>query len=342
MHLDPSIPPMQLLDRIGPDAPHSESISVAKAVEYCRGLATSHYENFSVLTSLVPPDLRDDFAAVYAFCRWADDLGDETGLDEAARARSLDLLAWWRAQLRECFASIASQAPPSNPTTSPPPPRHPVFIALASTARKHAASGLSAKPFDDLISAFEQDQRITRYRTWDQLCDYCTRSANPVGRIVLMLGGYAPPEINPANHERFRLSDMTCTALQLVNFWQDVRRDLVERDRIYLPLDECSLTPGLLRKWLDQPADSVSRVTFIRAVRPLLERTAAMFQDSRDLPRMLDGRIGPVVWLFGAGGRAIAEAIEHRGCTTLWNRPKLSKAEKALLVAQAWWLKRFW
>lgn len=328
MTLDPATPPLQLLDRIGPDAPPAPTLSTEEALAYCHGLATSHYENFSVLTSLVPTDLRDDFAAVYAFCRWADDLGDETGSDDAARAHSLTLLNWWRTSLQHCFDPAG------------PHPSHPVFVALRNTAQRHAAHGLTAKPFDDLISAFEQDQRITRYQTWDQVLDYCTRSADPVGRIVLMLGGYAPPDLNPDNAERYRLGDLTCSALQLINFWQDVRRDLLERDRIYLPLADTGLTAETLRDWLNRPNDPAARVPYIHALRPLVERTNAMFTEAQSLHKLLDNRIGPVVWLFGAGGRAIASAVERQGCTTLWHRPKLSKVEKALLVGRAWWMKK--
>jgi squalene synthase HpnC len=320
---------MELLPVVGPDASEFTPPTAAEAVEYCRGLATSHYENFSVLTSLVPVGLRDDFAAVYAFCRWADDLGDETGSDEAARARSVELLEWWKRETVACFA-----------LEDEPPPRHPVFVALRETARRHAAHGLSAKPFLDLIDAFAQDQRVRAYETWDQCVDYCTRSANPVGRIVLMLAGYAPPEIDAANAERFAMSDATCTALQLINFWQDVRRDLVERDRVYLPSRDTGISPELLGEWLDRGDDAHARVRYIRAVRPLVERTRGLFAEGRPLPRQLNPGIAPVVWLFGAGGEAIVRAVERMGCATLWQRPRLGKLTKAGLVARAWMMSR--
>src|SRR5690606_26591227 len=139
---------------------------------------TSHYENFSVLSRLVPERLREDFAAVYAYCRWSDDLGDETGADDAARERSLELLAWWRGQLQACVRAARGGAGA--------PPRHPVFITLAETIRRHE---LPDEPFHHLIDAFEQDQRVRRYETWEQVLHYCTRSADPVGRIVLGLDG---------------------------------------------------------------------------------------------------------------------------------------------------------
>lgn len=329
--------PMEDLARWGPGAaPDAPAMGRAEALAYVRGLATSHYENFSVLSRLVPEDLRDDFAAVYAFCRWADDLGDETGSDEAARARSLELLAWWRGELDACFAHAAGGA-----GVGGSPPRHPVFITLAETARKR---GLHAKPFRDLISAFEQDQRVTRYETWDEVVDYCTRSADPVGRIVLGLAGHGDGSgagSREGDAERIAMSDATCTALQLTNFWQDVRRDLIERDRVYLPRAETGLDAQTLRAWLDTPDDPGARVRYIRAVRPLVARTRALFERGRPLARTLDRRIGPVVGLFGAGGESVLRAVERVGCATLWTRPTLGKGRKAALLARAWGAARF-
>jgi squalene synthase HpnC len=318
--LNAATPPIQLLSQLGPDAPGgSPVLSPDQAGRYCRELALSHYENFSVLSRLVPERLRPDFAAVYSFCRWSDDLADETGPTAADRERSLRLLAWWRSGLTRCF----SDSPPE-------PDTHPVYIALRQMRTRHPA--LSDKPFHDLIDAFVQDQHVTRYASWDQCVDYCTRSANSVGRIVLALGGYGD---TPANAERYRLSDATCTALQLINFWQDVRRDLLERDRIYLPLPELGINASDLRAWADRPDDPGVRVPYIRAVRPLVDRTSELFDLGRPLPRMLDRELGPVVWLFGAGGEAILRSVEAIGCATLWQRPSLSPITKGLLLARA-------
>ncbi len=346
--LDPRTPPIDLLRLIGPEwersSPDLLVPTLDESIAYCRGLATSHYENFSVLSALVPLHLRDDFAAVYAFCRWSDDLGDETGNTPEARQRSERLLLWWSDELRSCF----SHAHPASDIPNPTSPTHPVFIALRATAFRH--KHLTAKPFEDLIAAFVQDQTLGTpefpYQTWDQLLDYCSRSANPVGRIVLTLGGYAPPEVDPANADRYAMSDATCTALQLINFWQDVRRDLLERDRIYIPTlgpdgTPIGLTRERLRGWLDQPNDPRARVPFIRGLRPLVDETAALFDKGRPLPATLDGGIGPVVWLFGAGGDAILRAVRGLGCATLWNRPRLASSEKALLVGRAWLRTKF-
>ncbi|MBC7833792.1 MAG: squalene synthase HpnC [Phycisphaerales bacterium] len=310
--IDPRTPPVKLLERFGPS--QSESISPEGALRYCRALARSHYENFSVLTGLVPQRLRDDFAAVYAFCRWSDDLGDELGGSDEARTRASELLAWWRGQLDACARGES---------------RHPVYVALQSTIRRH---GLPLKPFADLIAAFVQDQEVTRYQTFEQLIEYCARSADPVGRIVLHLGGY-PDE--SANADRYRMSDATCTALQLTNFWQDVRRDLFERGRVYIPEALTGLSPESLRDFADRGSESSVRLGFIRSLRPLVARTWELFEIGRPLPRTLTRDIAPVVWLFGAGGRSVLEAVERCGCTTLWHRPRLKAMTKAGLLFRA-------
>lgn len=299
--------------------PADPPLSVDEARRQVRALASSHYENFSVLSSLVPPGLRDDFAAVYAYCRCSDDLADETGSDDAARLRSLDLLADWRRQLSACFAFARRE--------SDQPPRHPVFIALADTIRRRE---LAESPFHHLLDAFEQDQRQTRYRTWDELLHYCTRSADPVGRIVLMLAGRRLDD--PASADLIRMSDATCTALQLTNFWQDVRRDLVNRDRIYIPVQDTGVTDTMLRDWLIRPDDPAARVPFIRALRPLVERTRSLFEIGRPLPRALGGPLSPVIWLFGAGGESVLRSVERIGCATLWQRPRLTASRKLSLM----------
>jgi len=310
-----------LLDRFGPGS-SGAPVSPDEARRYVRGLADSHYENFSVLSRLVPERLRDDFAAVYAYCRWSDDLGDETGTGDSARARSLELLGWWRGELRKCFAR--AERPEADGSG------HPVFVALEATVRRHR---LAIAPFEHLIDAFEQDQRVTRYQTWEEVCDYCTRSADPVGRIVLALDGHG--DWCGRDAELTAMSDATCTALQLTNFWQDVRRDLSDRDRVYLPERETGINGATLREWAQRADDPAARVPYIRAVRPLVERTRALFVKGRPLPRALGDEMSPVVWLFGAGGEAVLSAVERIGCATLWRRPRLAKWKKASLVLAA-------
>src|SRR5438874_8506940 len=182
--------------------------SEAEAQQYTHWLATHHYENFHVASWMLPKHLRSHFYNVYAYCRWADDLGDEVG----DTARALELLDWWENELNLCYEGR---------------PSHPVFIALAPTIR---AFDIPAQPFRDLLAAFRHDQTVHRYPTWQDVLGYCRYSANPVGRLVLYLCGYR-------DAERQALSDFTCTALQLVNFWQDVSLDY-EKGRIYLPLQD--------------------------------------------------------------------------------------------------------
>lgn len=317
--LDPAAPVLKTLAWYGPIT-SSPAPSGDSAVDYCRGLALSHYENFSVLSALVPERLRDDFAAVYAFCRWSDDLGDETGKTDLARAQSCALLGWWEDQLHMCFDGYAE---------------HPVMVALRGVIERRA---VPKQPFLDLIDAFRQDQFVSRYQTWDQLLDYCRRSANPVGRLVLHLAGY--PD-TPANAHLYRMSDATCSALQLANFWQDVRRDLLDRDRVYLPLADTGLADADLSRWLLMEDDPAARVPYIRAMHPLVEKTWALFEEGRPLPSLLDPSIRPVVWLFGAGGRSLLSRVDAIGCATLWQRPTLSNFAKGSLVARAWLMAKF-
>src|SRR5882757_4301160 len=182
--------------------------SEAEAQEYCERLARSHYENFSVASWFLPARLRQDFFNVYAYCRISDDLGDEVG-DTAA---SLQLLDEWEAELNACYKGH---------------PRHPVFVALSETVRKFE---IPKQEFADLLTAFRKDQKVTRFPIFQDLLGYCRYSANPVGHLVLYLGGYS-------DHERQELSDYTCTALQLANFWQDVTLDYA-KGRVYLPLED--------------------------------------------------------------------------------------------------------
>lgn len=321
--LDPTRPIVEQLHAAQADGPHVDAGGdVAGAIAYCRRLARTHEENFPVLTALVPRDWRDDFAAVYAFCRWADDLADETGAGPRAHERSLALLAWWREELEACFAGRA---------------RHPVFVALRASAEHRE---LPKRAFLDLIAAFEQDQRVTRYASWEGLLGYCQRSADPVGRLVLSIG-IAPERRTPADgwDKIVRASDAVCTALQLTNFWQDVRRDWLDRDRVYLPTDETGLDDATLRGWLDRASDAGVRERYAEAIRPLLSRTRAMFEDGRSILALLRAHghdsLVPIVRLFIEGGERTLGLVE-REPGTLWARPRLSKPARASMVVRAW------
>ena len=320
--LDPGAAVMRTLESFGPSG-SSRAVTYEESIAYCRGLAAAHYENFPVLTRLVPKPLRDPFAAVYAYCRWSDDLADdpvrELG-DEAGRARSLELLLWWRGELDRCAAGHAA---------------HPVFVALRPVLVER---GLSPVPFHRLLDAFEQDQRVTRYRSWDELLGYCRGSADPVGRIVLALGGVGDGDDAAGFDEMYRMSDATCTALQLANFWQDARRDLIDRDRVYMPQDETGLSAEDLRTMLDAPDDE-GRERFACALEPLMVRTESLFAQGRSLPRAMRSTpatpLAPVVWAFGAAGRSLCASIRRGNCMTLWERSVVSKRTKASLVLRA-------
>ncbi|MHC4427656.1 MAG: squalene/phytoene synthase family protein, partial [Planctomycetota bacterium] len=211
-------------------------------------------------------------------------------------------------------------------------PRHPVFIALEPTVRRHE---LPVKPFDDLIRAFEQDQTVTRYETWDELVGYCRLSADPVGRLVLMIAG------EPRTDEVFALSDAICTGLQLTNHWQDIRRDITERDRIYVPRElyrSIDDFEGRLVKTADR-GFAPDREFFglsRKVVEQCVERTWPLFETGRGLLERIGPATRPFVWLFLAGGCYVLRSIERWNYETVLYRPKLSRIAKTLLVTRAW------
>jgi squalene synthase HpnC len=287
------------LDRFGPDASYCPTRE--EALAYCAHLTATHYENFSVVTWLTPRELRPHFQSVYSFCRWSDDLGDEVG----DRTRSRELLAWWRGELRDLYAGRT---------------RHPVMSALAETVAEFA---IPIDPFDALISAFEQDQDVTEYETYPQLLDYCSRSANPVGHLVLYLGRVYNPE-------NARLADATCTGLQLANFWQDVARDL-DIGRIYLPRED--------RDGFGYPIEDLRAKRFTPAFARLLEfevdRARSLLIAGRPLVARMPRRLAVDVDLFNRGGLAILNRIVGQGYDVLSRRPALSKWTKVVLLVRA-------
>jgi squalene synthase HpnC len=253
------------------------------------------------VTRLLPPRLRPHFHALYAYCRWADDLADEVH----DPAWSMHLLDAWERELIACYDGK---------------PRHPVMVALRETVLE---CDIPAQPFQDLITAFRRDQTIHRYETLDDLFDYCRYSANPVGRLVLYACGYRSPQLQ-------QLSDKTCTALQLTNFWQDVRRDYA-MGRIYIPrasmarrgvteLEICTLecTPG-----------------FRSLMRDLIAKTRELFEQGLSLASLVDGHLSIDVELFSRGGMEILRLIERQNYDTLSRRPQLGGSEMTLLVASA-------
>lgn len=270
----------------------------AEALEYTRWLATHHYENFHVVSLLLPKELHQDFYNIYAYCRWADDLGDEIG----DPAESLRLLAWWRDELQALYAGKAC---------------HPVFIALRKTVDRYR---IPIEPFDRLIRAFEQDQTITRYENMGGVLDYCVNSANPVGHLVLYLCGYR-------DIERQRLSDYTCTALQLANHWQDVTVDLA-RDRVYLPLD-------LFRKYGYTVAELKALVfdsRFEALMREAVDVAQDLFEKGLPLIATVNRRLALDLELFSRGGMKILDKIRAQSYNVLAKRPHISKAERVTIM----------
>ncbi len=272
--------------------------TIREAEAYTRWLAAHHYENFHVVTFLLPKPLHQDFYNLYAYCRWADDLGDEIG----DPAESIRLLGWWGEELEAMYNGRAS---------------HPVFVALRRTAERRE---LPKQPLADLLRAFVQDQTVKRYRTYEALFEYCRYSANPVGRLVLWLGGYR-------DQERQALSDRTCTALQLANFWQDVSVDL-EKDRVYLPLE------AIERHGYSLEELRARRFTpaFRAVMREAVELARRLFLEGLPLARMVDRRMALDVELFSRGGLRILEKIERQGYDVLRRRPAISRAERVRML----------
>ena len=272
-----------------------------EAQEYTKWLATHHYENFNVVSWLLPKELHQHFYNVYAYCRWADDLGDEI----PSKDRALELLGWWETQLDACYEGR---------------PAHPVFVALRETV---LAKDVPKQPFADLLKAFRQDQVVKRYRTWDAVLNYCLYSANPVGRLVLYLCGYR-------DEERQKLSDATCTALQLANFWQDVARDL-EKDRIYIPLDRAAAhgisEADIVAKRFDQ--------RYVALMKELIEYTRELFRQGMPLSHMVEGKLSVDLAMFSRGGMAVLDAIESIGYDTLNRRPEVGKGKQVRLLGRA-------
>ena len=271
------------------------------AQQYTKWLATHHYENFNVVSWLLPKELHQHFYNVYAYCRWADDLGDEIPFKE----RALELLGWWETELDACYEGR---------------PSHPVFVALRETV---LAKNVPKQPFADLLKAFRQDQVVKRYPTWAAVLDYCVYSANPVGRLVLYLCGYR-------DEERQKLSDATCTALQLANFWQDVARDL-EKERIYIPLDRAAAhglsESEIVEKKFDQ--------RYVALMKELIGYTRGLFEKGMPLSRMVEGKLSVDLAMFSRGGLAVLDAIEKMGYDTLHQRPEVSKAKQVRLLGRA-------
>jgi squalene synthase HpnC len=290
------------LRRYGPGASFRD-VTLAEARSYCRHLALTHYENFTVASLLLPRPLLRHFHHVYAYCRWSDDLADEAG----GGAHALSLLRWWRREFLRCYDGQ---------------PRHPVLVALQETIREF---NIPPKPFLDLLFAFEQDQLVKEYRTYEQLLGYCRHSANPVGHLVLYLG-------RCYSDERAHLADFICTGLQLANFWQDVHRDLTI-GRVYLPEED--------RRRFDYSLSDLQTRRCTPAFRDLMKfevnRTRELFYRGLPLIDLVPDRMQVDVELFAKGGLSILDRIERLDYDVWRKRPTLSRLAKAALLLQALW-----
>jgi len=282
----------------GPHRGGRSPVPLETARAYCARVARSHYENFSVVSVLLPRRLIRHFHAVYAYCRWSDDIADETG----GGAEALQLLDWWRGELLLCFQGN---------------PRHPVMVALRETIRRF---DIPPQPFLNLLTAFETDQHTNRYATFDLLLAYCGNSANPVGRLVLHL-------FECCDAERGAFSDEVCTGLQLANFWQDVARDFAI-GRVYLPAED------LTRFGVSEADIATGRCTpeFRALMQFQVSRARAYFKRGESLLPLLPREVRGDVDLFSRGGRAILNAIERADFDVLTRRPQVTKFEKVKLM----------
>jgi squalene synthase HpnC len=288
-----ALPPSYRIPQVAP--------SLAEARAWCKQLAESHYENFHVASWFLPEALRPHFHAIYAYCRISDDLGDEVG----DTAQALALLDVWGRELDACYEGHA---------------RHPVFVALAETIRVCA---IPKQPFADLLTAFRQDQTVTRYQTMEDVLNYCRYSANPVGRLVLYACGYS-------DEERFRRSDATCSALQLANFWQDVRVDF-GKGRVYLPQADMQRF-GVGDETI---AGGIATQSFCELLRYEVDYARKLFNDGLPLINMVRRDLALDLDLFSRGGLEILRAIERQGYDVLRARPAISKRTKLHLALRA-------
>ncbi len=283
-------------------------VDLAAAYASCARDARTHYENFPVASRLVPQRMRHHVAAVYAFARAADDFADEGTRPVEERHRLLD---GWLCRLREAV-SHESNAPGRPVDVGEPANTSEIFMALSATIRdKHLPPGL----FEDLLSAFRQDVTVTRYASWTDVMDYCRRSANPVGRLVLRIADYRDGTLDG-------WSDAICTALQLTNFWQDLKIDF-DRGRVYIPEDE-------LRAHGASPSDlagSMMTPAWTRSVAAAVSRTRALFDEGLPLCDAVRGRLKYELRATWLGGTRILDRLERSEYDMIHRRPSLGLAD---------------
>jgi squalene synthase HpnC len=269
-------------------------LTLPAAYQHCRQIAAAHYENFPVASRLLPSQLREPVSVIYAFARTADDFADEGDYDPAERLR---LLADYEARLQRLVAGE--------------PVADPIFIALGDIIQRY---GLPIELFRDLLSAFTQDVTQRRYASFAEVLDYCRRSANPVGRLLLYLYGHATPAT-------LFLSDHICTALQLINFLQDLTQDFDEHNRIYLPQDEMQ-TYGVSESHL---RNRTSDTDMQQLMQLQIQRASALLLAGAPLGNQLPGRIGLELRLIIQGGERILQKLNNNG--DVFRRPRLQKTD---------------
>jgi len=282
--------------------------TVEEALAWCKQLADSHYENFHVASWFLPKQLRPHFHAIYAYCRVSDDLGDEVG----NREQSLALLDLWGRELVACYEGRAT---------------HPVFVALQKTIRECA---IPMQPFADLLIAFRQDQEKLRFANMREVLDYCVYSANPVGRLVLYACGEAGEEGTREREERFQMSDATCTALQLANFWQDVSVDW-KKGRVYIPQEDLQRF-GVSDETI---AAGVATPEFRRLMKYEVGYARSLFTAGLPLIGKVNRDLALDLDLFSRGGLEILRAIELQQFDVLSSRPAIAKTTKISLAFRA-------
>ena len=291
--------------------------ATARAYAHCEAIARGHYENFPVASRLLPAPMRPHIAAIYAFARAADDFADEPGLESRERLQRLDD---WSARLEAAAGIARRDAARAAPRTAVHEGDDLVFAALANTIRVHR---LPPSLLADLVSAFRQDVTTKRYATWEDVLDYCRRSANPVGRLVLRVAGYDDPALD-------RASDAVCTALQLTNFWQDLGRDWAI-GRVYVPAADRE-TAGASERDL-----AAGRMTpaWQRVMAQMTARTRALFAEGRPVCDGVRGRLRWELRLTWLGGSRILDKLEHVGFDVFRHRPTLGKQDLPGLVRDA-------
>jgi hydroxysqualene synthase len=282
----------------------------------CRRMAREHYENFPVASYLLPSSMRPHIAAIYAFARTADDFADEPGMADADRLRQLDD---WSTRLERAEHPASSKRPVDV--------RDEIFIALAHTIRQ---CRLPTSLFHDLLSAFRQDVLQKQYSTWDDVLDYCRRSANPVGRLVLRVAGHESATLDAR-------SDDVCTALQLANFWQDLERDW-QIGRLYVPKHDRAWAGARLEDLTERRMSAEWR----RVMAEMVRRTRALFSSGRAVCDGLEGRLRWELRLTWLGGSRILDRLEQSGYDVFNHRPKLGLGDApGLLWRAARWKQQY-